>query len=99
MPKCRICGDEFKNSVYTGFEICGNSDCWSKAWYEAIKPFKSDIAMPKILPKRHRKTIPQKDKEKVLELFKQGKKRIDIASICDMDYKNVCSVIRSAGIK
>lgn len=63
MPKCRICGDEFKNSVYTGLEICGNSDCWSKAWREAVKPFRNAMCCKANIPvKRQKRTSFQKDK-------------------------------------
>lgn len=101
MPKCRICGDEFENSVYTGFEICGCDECWTKAWDGArlrLNPnakIQSSIHQNK--PKRNK--IPKKDKDKIIELFKQGKNRNEIAEICNIDYGNVCYIIRGAKVK
>lgn len=100
MPKCRICGDEFENSVYTGFTICGCDECWTKAWNGAILPLNPNAKIQSSVQqnKPKRKKIPKKDKDKIIEMFKQGKNRKEIAEICNIDYGNVCYIIRGAKV-
>ena len=100
MPKCRICGDEFEDSSATGFTICGCDECWTKAWDGARLRLNPNAKIQSSVQqnKPTRRKISKNDKEKIIELFNQGKNRQEIAEICNIDYGNVCYIIRGARV-
>lgn len=96
MPICRICGCEFKGkgSRY-GVEICGNDNCWKKAWSNAVNPFSLREGNKGAKNTHKSRRIPDEVKRRVIELHKEGKKRKEIADITGYEYNTVSYIIRS----
>lgn len=91
MPICRICGCEFKDNNNTGKEICSNDGCWDKAWNDATRPFTKAIQAEK---GRKNRRVTSEEKQRIIELHKQGKTRKHISIELDIPYNNVSHIIR-----
>lgn len=91
MAICRICGTRFKANSSSGDGICHNEGCWKKAWNDAIAPFKGKAKS--VIPRKNRRTTAE-EKKSIIELYKSGMKRKQIANDTDVPYETVCYIIQ-----
>ena len=89
MPICRICGCKFKICSSSGKEICGNDECWEKAWNRAVG---NGAAGEGSKPRR----IPEEVKRRIIELYGASKTRKEIATMEKLPYATVSYIIRNA---
>lgn len=90
MAICRICGAEFHTVIDGASQICNNFECWQKAWNEAVEPFRGGKIKP-VTGKRH---VTLQEREKIIELHKDGHSRRHIAIATGVSYAMVGYIIR-----
>lgn len=94
MAVCRICGAEFNSRSYNcGYEICGNGECWEKAWDDAIAPLRRLKKEPEERVRKRRHQTTPAEKRQIMELFNQGVRRLEIAELTKVSYPTVVSII------
>ena len=92
MAKCRICGAEFTPNNNSGHEICGNDGCWEKAWNNTVARLRGEKPEETAVRVNHR--ITKEERQLVIELHSQGKRRKEIAEITHISYANVGRIIQ-----
>lgn len=97
MAICRICGAEFKVGTNTAYGICNNAGCWRKAWNNTVAPFRKE--KPNEVQARQNRRITPYEKEQIIQLFRSGKTRKQIADTEGIraSYETICNIIRSYG--
>lgn len=94
MAICRICGVEYSATINSALQICNNDGCWKKAWNDAVAPFRKE--KQKEVPIRQNYRTTPYEKEQVIQLFKSGKTRKQIANTegIGVSYETVCKIIK-----
>lgn len=93
MPRCRICGREFKISANSGLEICSKDECFKTAWRQMRALFgKASASKP---CHRCHKKLSEEDKHRIIEMFDSGISRTAIAEETDIPYSTVARAIQN----
>lgn len=93
MPKCRICGREFRVSANSGLEICSKDECFKTAWRQMRARFGKGLVSKRQRERRAR--ISEEDKRRIIKMFDDGMSRTAIAEETDIPYQTVSRTIQN----